>query len=301
MTKPTVSPVGMIASGAADVIESMGDRAQAIGQALDRCPHTRSGVGITDREGQIMTWRLPNGNAIQMYINPENFVVRESKLITSTRTKGGFVIQYWGDNLTELSLSGTTGSSGVKGINVLRDIYRSENKGFDLVAAQQLNDIQNIQNKIDSGGGDVSSALTDAGEEVQKRNFLLRPSLAALASNILLFYQGDQWRGYFTTFSVTESVGKLGLFEYSLTFMAYEKRGMRKNFMPWHREPLADDMAGNLINGVGNKIRGAFGLNQQPPQQFHPSTAPYTFGGNSLSAGLGYSNDPITEQKTIFI
>ncbi len=100
---------------------------QNIGQSLERYPHVRSGIGITDREGQIMSWRLPNGSSVKMYINPENFVIRESKQITNTRTKGGFVIQYWGENLTELTLSGTTGSSGVRGINVLRDIYRSEN------------------------------------------------------------------------------------------------------------------------------------------------------------------------------
>lgn len=304
MAKPVVNPIGLTETvlgtdNIGDSAKAIAKKAQAVGQALSRYPHVRSGQGITDRRGQIMTWRLPNGDGIQMYINPENFIIRESKLITSTRTKGGFVIQYWGDNLTELTLTGTTGSSGVKGINVLRDIYRSENKGFDLVAAQQLNDVQNIQRNVNLGDN-LNDAFTDASKAIQKRNFLLRPSLASLASNVLLFYQGDQWRGYFTAFSVTESVGKLGLFDYSLTFMAYEKRGSRKNFMPWHKEPMADDLAGSMINAIGNKVRGAFGLGQQAPQQYHPSTAPRTFGGNSLSTGLGYADDPFTEHDTIW-
>lgn len=304
MSKPNINPITVLKKGtqvASDITESLGKRAQTAQQALSRWPHVRAGIGITDRQGQIMTWRLPNGDAVQMYINPENFIISESKQITSTRTKGGFVIQYWGENLSQLTLSGTTGSSGVKGINILRDIYRSENKGFDLVAAQQLNDVQNIQKQVSMNSSNLAKSLVDTSKIVSQRNFLLRPTLASLAASVLLFYQGDQWRGYFTAFSVTEGVAKLGLFDYSLTFMAYEKRGSRKNWAPWHKEPMADDPAGSLINNIGNKIRGAFGLNAQPPQQFHPESAPLTFGGNSLSAGLGFADDPITEHKTIFV
>ena len=65
---------------------------------LDDPPNTRFANGISNRDNQVMTWRLPNGSSVQMYINPENFSVAESKLITPTRTKGGFVVQYWGDN-----------------------------------------------------------------------------------------------------------------------------------------------------------------------------------------------------------
>lgn len=288
MTKPVVKPEISV--------QNIAGRAVEAGRALSRYPHVRSGVGVTDRDGHIMTWRLPNGDAVQMYINPESLRVSESKQISSTRTKGGFVIQYWGENLTEISLQGTTGSSGVKGINVLRNIYKSENKGFDLVAAQQFQDVQNIKT-ASSDNNNIGDAFANTAAEIQKRNFLVRPSLASLATNVLLFYQGDQWKGYFTNFSFTESVGKLGLFDYSLTFMAYEKRGTRENFMPWHKEPLADDLAGGLINAIGNKVRGAFGLDSQGPQQFHPETAPFTFGGNSITSGLGYAVDPLVDDN----
>ena len=72
-----------------------------------------------------------------------------------------------------------------------------------------------------------------------------------------------------------------------MSFTATETRGQRKNFMAWHKEPLADDLAGQLINGVGNVIRGAVGLNPQPPESFHPANAPYTFGGSSISGSAG--------------
>ena len=94
---------------------------------------------------------------------------------------------------------------------------------------------------------------------------------------------------FFRDFTVTESVGKIGLFDYNTTFMATEIRGNRKNFMAWHKEPLADDPAGQILTGIGNSIRGLFGLQSQAPVQFHPENAPLTFGGNSLANALGFT------------
>jgi len=287
----TGSPViaGATAGTAAPAEEITEDQVIQATQALSRFPHTRLANSIGgDRNAQIMHWRLPNGSSVQMYINPENFQIRESKQITQTRTKGGFVIQYWGENLTQLTLSGTTGSSGVRGVQVLRDIYRAENRGFDLVAAQQLQLIQRVQNNI-SITADVNSILQDTAREIEEKQFLLRPSLASLATSVILFYQGIQYKGFFTEMTTTESINKLGLFDYSLTFMATETRGQRKNFLAWHKEPLADDPAGQILTGIGNTIRGLFGLQSQGPVEFHPENAPYTFGGNSLANALGFT------------
>lgn len=262
------------------------DIVQNVGPLVSRQPYYRRAFEVNKRSEQVMTWQLPSGDTIQMYINPQDFVIRESKQISETRTKGGFVIQYWGENLTQLTISGTTGSSGVRGINILRDIYRSENRAFDLVAQQQLQEIEQIKNNLNTDE-EISVALQETATTLQQRNFLLRPSLAALAVSVILFYQGVQYKGFFKEFSVTESVNNLGLFDYSMSFMATETRGQRKNFMSWHKEPLADDLAGQLINGVGNVFRGVVGLKPQPPESFHPANAPYTFGGSSISGAAG--------------
>lgn len=258
-----------------------------VGAGLERAPFYRTAYEVNRRDEQVMTWRMPNGSAVQMYINPENFVVRESKQITETRTKGGFVIQYWGENLTKITLSGTTGSSGIRGINVLRDIYRSENSGFELIAAQMVADVEEVQNAVSTSDLSLGLALEDRALELQKRNFLLRPSLASMAVNILLFYQGVQYKGFFNDFTVTESVAKLGLFDYAISFTSVETRGQRQNFMGWHKEPMANDIPGALINKVGNIARGWVGLSPQPPESFHPANANYTFGGTSLSGLVG--------------
>lgn len=280
-----------------DITNFVQDNAAALNQIqslLYDPPNVRLGHGITNRNQQIMTWRLPNGSAVQMYINPENFSVAESKQITETRTKGGFVVQYWGDNLTKLSLSGTTGSAGIKGIQVLRDVYRAENHAFELVAATQREKLIEIARETGIDDANIAGTMFNVAQENRKRNFILRPTLASLALSVMLFYQGVQYRGYFTEFSMTESVQKLGLFDYNMAFTVTEIRGSRNNFMPWHKEPLADDMAGQLVSGVinavGNSLRSLAGLPQQAqnPEQFHPENAPLTFGnGTSFSAGLG--------------
>lgn len=282
-----------------DTGSSLLDGLAQVGAGLERTPHYRTAYDVNRRNEQVMTWRLPNGSAIQMYINPENFVIRESKQITETRTKGGFVIQYWGENLTKITLSGTTGSSGIRGINVLRDIYRSENRSFELIAAQLVNDIEQVRSDLTTTSLSLGKLLENASEEIQKRNFLLRPSLASMAVNILLFYQGVQYKGFFNDFTVTEGVSKLGLFDYNISFTAVETRGQRKNFLAWQKEPLADDVPGQIINGIGNAVRGFFGLSAQPPESFHPATAPYSFGESSLAPALGVQLN--NQERAIFL
>jgi hypothetical protein len=273
-----------------DVISATGDLLSVMGDY----PNTRMGIGVTNRDKQIMTWMLANGTTIQMYINPESLNIAESKQINSTRTKGGFIIQYWGDNLTKLTLSGTTGSSGIKGINVLRDIYHSENRLFESVVGAQNNEFLNAL----SSGNFTESFLGQGlvpyvAEQLRNKNFVLRPSLASLALGITLFYQGVEYRGFFTNMGVVEDVAKLGLFTYTIEFTATEIHGKRKNFMAWHREPIADDPAGQAVNAVvsaiGNYLTNM--MKQATPQTFHPENAPLTFGGNSLPSLLGMPQD----------
>ena len=250
-------------------------------------PNYRTAVGITNRDRQVMTWLLPNGSAIQMYVNPENFVISESKQITSTRTKGGFVSQYWGDNLTKLTMSGTTGSSGVSGINVLRSIYHAENQIFAQIASNTSADLLNQQ----SSSSIAPSTQSNVGQQLvsymqsqlQNRNFIMRPSLASLALGVTLYYQGQSFRGYFSSMTVTEDVNRLGLFQYNIEFTATNISGIRSNFMAWHREAAAVDPTSQFVNSmidkVGNLALGALGLaaSQTTPAQYHPESSPLSF------------------------
>jgi hypothetical protein len=169
----------------------------------------------------LIQWELPHLSQkqyIEMYINPQNINFASRKEINRIRTKGGYIAQYWGEDLDTITITGTTGDSGIEGINVMRDIYRSEQLALNRIVTQN----------------GVGSSLTTAGGIEDKR----RQSLMQLAASVIMWYQGQGYRGYFTDMSYTESVDKLGLFDYTLTFMVVEMLGQRrKNFLPWHRHP----------------------------------------------------------------
>lgn len=228
------------------------------GFATDQVP---SQTGFGTRQGRIsnnrpavnarniMHWLVPEQPIVQMYINPQNVTYSYKKSISSQRTKGGFVLQYWGEDLTTLRLTGTTGTSGIEGINVLYDVYRSEQLAYDpyalfLAAQQDQTGLTGLGSAIGGAiGGDLGSAIGGAagsllgggGDDANPNPTRPSPSLGQLAFTVELYWSGEVFRGYFQSFTVTEAVDNLGMFNYDIEFVVTQKRGMRQNFLAWHR------------------------------------------------------------------
>jgi len=211
------------------------------------------------RTRQLMRWRVPGLGFVDMYINPQQMQIVEKKIITKQRTKGGYVVQYWGEELPTIRLEGNTGASGVEGINVLRKVYRAEQEAFqevEKVLADRLNSVtrtsslsglaQNIsQQGLGAAAGNLISDVLGGA-----KNPPLLPTLGSLAVSVELYYQGWVYKGFFEDFTVTESVANgVGLFTYSLLFTATDRRGFRTNFMPWHREAATFDKSSGNPNG----------------------------------------------------
>lgn len=212
----------------------------------------------------------------QLYMNPQSFNIRDKKYIKSDLTKGGFVTQYWGEELTTIEVSGITGSSGIEGINVLRDIYRHEQIQYRRVLGKRQRDVaveaeqaavlssrayrsrwgtfsnvadtltggaftdtvNGLENAVDmifDTGSGTSMAIKGAGA------FQTIPTLAAFATNVDMYYQGEFYRGYFSSFSSTETAQEPGHFGYQFSFTVTRRSGRRENFMPWHREAVSAD------------------------------------------------------------
>lgn len=220
---------------------------------------------------------------VQMYINPESFNVSDKKLINTQMTKGGYAVQYWGEELSSISISGTTGSSGIEGINILRSVYRHEQKQFQQILNQRLQTLTEEANQAalniakdlqpdysNTIGGFLAGAadlftgglysnlvngfqtLTDVitgdfslPDRKEYANFSTTASLAYLATGVVIHYGGERYRGFFENFNLTEGVNQLGLFSYSMQFRILKRSGTRNNFMPWHRSPV--DSFGNPI------------------------------------------------------
>jgi hypothetical protein len=213
----------------------------------------------------------------QLYMNPQSFNIRDQKLVQKSLTKGGYVVQYWGEELTTLDVQGTTGASGVEGINILKDIYRHEqlhyrsvlmNRQREVAAAAAAARQAAEEESYDASFGGFMLGVADAftGGAVSKTAdglantvdtlfgtslgsdfggtggaFKAVPTLAAFATNIDMYYQGEFFRGYFTSFGVTESAQEPGHFSYSFQFIVTRRSGKRENFMPWHRNPISVD------------------------------------------------------------
>jgi len=164
-----------------------------------------------------------------MYINPQSLSSSYRKTINSKRTKGGFIMQYWGEELENLSISGTSGDSGIEGINAIQDVYRSEQLAMQILANQ---------------------ASTSVGPTQ-------RQPLAALAASTVMWYQGQGKRGFFIDFNVDESAQTPGVFTFRLTFVVTEVIGRRSNFVPWHRKPWSTTDTPNIGSG-GALVTGGY-------------------------------------------
>lgn len=214
-------------------------------------------TGVISRN--IVTWFVPQFGTVRMFINPQNISYVHKKLITKERTKGGYTLQYWGEDLSQLNITGTTGSSGIEGINMLYEIYRAEQYAFDAVgltlaannaSADVANNlIQGIGGALGQliGGQSTTAAAGGAGllggilgldspnNNLSARNI---PSLASLAFSVEMYYHGWVYRGYFENMTINERADNF-LFDYNMTFTVTERRGYRTNYFPWSNSPVS--------------------------------------------------------------
>jgi hypothetical protein len=203
----------------------------------------------------IITWFIPEFGVVKMYVNPTTISYGHKKLIFKDRTKGGYTLQYWGEELSTLNISGTTGSSGVEGMNVLYEIYRAEQYAFDSLgltlasesaAATLANNLVNSAGgalgSFFSGGSDIGSTLGSGllggilGLESQSNTLSSKtiPSLAQLAFTVEMYYSGWVYRGYFENMTINEKANDF-LLDYQMSFVVTQRRGYRVNSFPFNR------------------------------------------------------------------
>lgn len=193
-----------------------------------------------------MHWYVPEVGVVKMYVNPQGIDYSFKKLITPDRTKGGYVLQYWGEELPTLNIRGNTGSSGIEGLNTLYEIYRSEQLSFDaigltLAANSNTSGLGDLVGQVLDGVNGIGNAVSSAtngilGNDPASQNILPKsiPTLASLAYGVELFYDGWVFRGFFNSFNFSERADNF-LIDYSITFTVTQRRGYRTNYFPFHR------------------------------------------------------------------
>lgn len=222
-------------------------------------PYTQITPGVDAQiTRNIITWFVPQYGTVEMFINPQNISYTHKKLITKDRTKGGYTLQYWGEELDSLQITGVTGSAGIEGINMLYEIYRAEQYAFDAVGLTLAgnNAAADVSNNLSIGiGGAIGQAvggigitasasvsvgllggalgLSSPANTLSPRNI---PSLAAMAFAVEMYYNGWVYRGFFENMTVGEHADNF-LIDYNMTFTATQRRGCRTNYFPWSESP----------------------------------------------------------------
>lgn len=138
---------------------------------------------------------------LTMLLNPGNLDTTYTQLINETRTLGGFIQEFWGEQLTTLSSSGRTaltyGSGGLTNEQArqstayenfarLVDIYRCNGKDYKALNTfvNQTNDVDRIMN----------------------------------LGTVVMSYQNVEYSGYFDSFTIREMGEKPFYFEYDFSF-----------------------------------------------------------------------------------
>ena len=236
-------------------------------------PYTKIAPGVSAALNRnIMTWFVPQFGTVQMFVNPEKVLYHHKKLVQKTMTKGGFSLQYWGEDLSTLDLSGTTGSSGIEGINMLYEVYRSEQLAFDasgLVLAAN-NAAASAANSLSGGlmsalggaigggtGGGLINGLLGTSSPANTLSARTIPCLASLAFAVELYYGGWVFRGYFDNMDITESADDFRM-HYAIKFIVTQRRGYRTNCFPWQNSPSS----GSSQYTTPGSFNGDVGLNQ---------------------------------------
>jgi hypothetical protein len=219
--------------------------------------------GFSTRQSQISPLRdatatrhtvrflLPETGIVELYIGPQSIKYSEKKQISESRSRNGYQISYWGEELGSVNITGTTGSSGWEGVNVLYDIYRNEQVSMDplalaLTAYREQQAALSYNGGLNAVAGNLGRALESASDDIFRdvNNVVEygtinpsrpRPTLASMATSVEMYWSGLVFRGYFTDFTVDESAEKVGLYHYGMNFKVTQRRGLRLNSFPWQR------------------------------------------------------------------
>jgi len=78
--------------------------------------------------------------------------------------------------------------------------------------------------------------LLGASEATQPAGTPPPPTLGSLATGVEMYYLGKVYRGFFTSFQITEAADNF-LYNYSIGFTITQERGFRTNSFAWNRNP----------------------------------------------------------------
>jgi len=136
-------------------------------------------------------------HALVMHINPQSFSETHTKKVERIQTRGGFVEQHWGDDLTEISADGSTGAF----MNIytgLSSVMRHKTIAWDRY--RDLHDLYRNNGSVYDPYGNI-----------------------VLQGNVMLMYDRGTYIGYFRSIDIEESDDQPFAFKVSWNFKVEEE------------------------------------------------------------------------------
>jgi len=167
----------------------------------------------TKTNKSVIVWRIEGIDEsipeLIMRINLENIDLSYQQIINETRTLGGFLQEFWGEELTSLSASGKTAMS--------YDENGITNKNARVSEAYQnllrLVNIYKNNGKVYTNPNDMSTASKANPNRIKK------------VGEIIMTYQQKEYVGYFEAFSIKENASNPYYFDYTLSYKISKTKG----------------------------------------------------------------------------
>ena len=135
---------------------------------------------------------------LYLHVNPQNMDFSYDKLIDRTQTKGGFVEQHFGEELSSISASGSTGA-----FVSVQDGVTTYNRR-DTIAYRKIMQLKDV---FKNNG----SVYDDKGR-------------VKFRGKIRIIFGGGIYDGFFTDFSISESADEPFNFQVSWSFTVEKER-----------------------------------------------------------------------------
>lgn len=150
-------------------------------------------------------------HALVMHVNPSSFSEQHTKKIERVQTRGGWVEQHWGDELTDISASGSTGAF-INLYSGLSSVVRQKTIAWDRY--RDLYDLYRNNGSVYDPFGNI-----------------------VLQGRIMLLYDRGTYYGTFRTFEVEETADSPFMFNISWTFKVELVLARIPNQVPYSRQP----------------------------------------------------------------
>ena len=157
---------------------------------------------------------------LELYVNPESFAKTYQQIVTKLQTRGGFVLQHWGEQLSSIEASG---KSGV--------FFTAQREVLDTGVELFRQGSQNEPPKLPSNSAGIQSSSEEYGlaniavEHTPDRkttkawiSFHKFIDMYRKSTLLQLFYDGRIYSGFLTNFSWGEDAMNPFLITYSFSY-----------------------------------------------------------------------------------